>query len=139
MSDIHLIHTFAESNSKHSGEITWVGWRTDNHPIKYLRRVELAWRFAKCNEKDLGALSLLEAKIRAQVESINDKNEMTLGPNGDHIEDIVRVVCYRYNGVFYLSTGTHYLTISCQNGSAKVDPFLPLPHPEQAAYYCVLQ
>ncbi len=134
MSDILLIHNVAVSNSGYAGPIKWVGWRTDNHSSEYLGKVELAWRVSNCVEKDPEALSLLRTNIMAKVEGIN---EMTLGSNGELIEDIVRVVCYRYNGIFYFSTGPHYLKITCQNGSAKVDDFVKLNQPEEAAYYCI--
>jgi hypothetical protein len=133
MSDILLIHNVALANHRHGGPIQFVGWRRDENPKGYLSQVELVWKFSNRAESDPDSLYNL---IKGKIDGITD--EKSLRQEADRIEDIVKVVCYRYNGTFFLSTGSHYIKISCQGEKAVVERPQLLNVPEEAAYYCVL-
>jgi hypothetical protein len=135
--DISLLHSVAVLNSQHAGDIKWFGYRIGTcaeNGKNHTSQVEVCWRFSKRKEN-----STIEEVYSDLNNRIKEIDEGHLGQNAEHIQDIAEIVCHRYCGEFYFSTGTHYIRFHCQDGMVVADEPKKLCADEEPAYYCVLK
>lgn len=135
--DISLLHSAAVSNTRHAGDIKWFGYHIGNcaeNGKKHKSQIELCWRFSKREE------NRIIGEIYSDLENrIKEIDEGHLGQNAEHIQDIAEIVCHRYCGEFYFSTGTYYIRFHCRDGIVVADEPKELCEHEEPAYYCVLK
>lgn len=131
--DLHFIHTIAMDNGgKHKNPLLFFDWRIS--PIFGESRFETSWgEFLWCFGSSAG---FDPVKTRERIE-LEAKPEQAKILTTAGLADIVKVVCYRYHGVFKIFSAGSQLSVRWTNGQFEVRQEKCPPY-AKLYYYCLI-